>query len=782
MRKLIRRVKTAISLFLSIALVLIPYRTDVFAAAEREQTKAGYMFLPEDFNAAAINKNTGMYAYRSAAEEKYITETLPPVRDQGIYGSCWAFSSIAMAEISVLKQEKVSLDLSELHLAYFTYDATTDIFGGLTDNNQFISTTTNFLDKGGNYSLAAHALANWKGAVNESAAPYENAEAAIENGLDKELAYDSVAHLRNAYTINMDENPEEVKKMIKEYGAAGIIYYHDYADMNYTYDSYYSSDIYGYGHAVSIVGWDDTFPKENFNTEAPGDGAWLIRNSWGYDGYSLYGYFWMSYYEATISRTAYVFDFVSSESDEYYDNNYQYDGTIASEVYGINSGGKVANVFTAKNDFEELKAISVELETTNVDYEVNIYKNVEDGNPESGTLMSTAAGSTVYSGIHNVKLTTPVQLVKGDKYSVVITLNNSLGKVKYAVDGKIEYENWFSSVAAAEPGQSYYRYPMSMWNDLGAVSGCNIRIKAFTNTVSAPEQQKDISEAEITIAKAEYTGEQQRPSVEVVYSGSRLTANDYTIEYYNNINAGSDAYVIITGKENYTGEVRKSFIIAQRDINTQEITVSEPGEVTYTGNAFMPEVTVEDKDIKLIRNTDYTVEYKDNINVGTATVTISGKGNYSGNRQVHFKINDVPMPTIVTSSVVNINQQTLMISNIMAGYRAENLLNAINEGKYCAVKKGNQNVSGATVLGTGMRLNIMDGSSIIKSYSVVVTGDVNGDGKINITDMIAVKQNILGKSNLENEYKEAGDVNGDSKINITDFIKIKAAILGKGEI
>ncbi len=116
MKKSIRTVKKAISLFLSIVLISMPYRIDVFGAADREQAKTGYIFLPEDYNAAAVNRNAGMYAYRSVADEKYITEQLPAIRDQGKYGCCWAFSSIALAEISVLKQENVSLDLSELHL------------------------------------------------------------------------------------------------------------------------------------------------------------------------------------------------------------------------------------------------------------------------------------------------------------------------------------------------------------------------------------------------------------------------------------------------------------------------------------------------------------------------------------------------------------------------------------------------------------------------------------------------------------------------------------------
>ena len=63
-----------------------------------------------------------------------------------------------------------------------------------------------------------------------------------------------------------------------------------------------------------------------------------------------------------------------------------------------------------------------------------------------------------------------------------------------------------------------------------------------------------------------------------------------------------------------------------------------------------------------------------------------------------------------------------------------------------------------------------------------MTGDTSGDGKINITDMIAVKAHVLKKSTLTGAYSNAGDVNGDGKINITDFIKIKAVLLGKDSI
>ena len=81
-----------------------------------------------------------------------------------------------------------------------------------------------------------------------------------------------------------------------------------------------------------------------------------------------------------------------------------------------------------------------------------------------------------------------------------------------------------------------------------------------------------------------------------------------------------------------------------------------------------------------------------------------------------------------------------------------------------------------------MLVHIMDGDRIVRSYTLIVTGDTNGDGKINITDMIAVKASVLKKSQLTGAYAKACDVNGDGKVNITDFIKIKAVTLKKDTI
>lgn len=137
----------------------------------------------------------------------------------------------------------------------------------------------------------------------------------------------------------------------------------------------------------------------------------------------------------------------------------------------------------------------------------------------------------------------------------------------------------------------------------------------------------------------------------------------------------------------------------------------------------------------------------------------------------------------VTSSVVHVNQSTGYISKITVGTTANTLWSSFAEKDYVVIydKKGNI-VSGSTLVGTGMTVALVDEGTITKKYTIVVTGDTSGDGKINITDMIAVKAATLKKSGLSGSYEKAGDVNGDGKINITDFIKVKATTLKKDTI
>ena len=114
---------------------------------------------------------------------------------------------------------------------------------------------------------------------------------------------------------------------------------------------------------------------------------------------------------------------------------------------------------------------------------------------------------------------------------------------------------------------------------------------------------------------------------------------DYTVAFSNNTNAGS-ATVTVTGKGNYSRSTSKAFTINAKSISSTTVTLSQTS-YTYDGAEKKPTVTVKDGSKTLTSGTDYTVSYFDNINAGTATVTVIGRGNYTGTANKSFTINSV---------------------------------------------------------------------------------------------------------------------------------------------
>ncbi len=138
------------------------------------------------------------------------------------------------------------------------------------------------------------------------------------------------------------------------------------------------------------------------------------------------------------------------------------------------------------------------------------------------------------------------------------------------------------------------------------------------------------------------------------------------------------------------------------------------------------------------------------------------------------------IPSSTTSSIYTVTGT--VISKIPAGTTVNTLLGGLSAGPYCTVYQGTSPVSGATPVGTGMTVRILDGQTVLATYHVVVTGDTNGDGDITITDMLAIKAHILKKTLLTGVRLQAADTSGDGDVTITDFIQVKAKILGKGDI
>lgn len=181
-----------------------------------------------------------------------------------------------------------------------------------------------------------------------------------------------------------------------------------------------------------------------------------------------------------------------------------------------------------------------------------------------------------------------------------------------------------------------------------AFDGCNkLTIYCTENSYAyAYAQTQGIKVSTLVIApipNQTYTGKEIKPSVSVSYSDESLDKTDYTVSYSNNINIGT-AKVSVTGTGIFKYLTSKAgFEIIARKIS--DAVISEIPDREYTGKAITPEISVVYNGITLKKGVDYTVSYSDNTEVGTATVSVKGIGNFKGDAKVGFEITKTDEPS-----------------------------------------------------------------------------------------------------------------------------------------
>jgi uncharacterized repeat protein (TIGR02543 family) len=135
-------------------------------------------------------------------------------------------------------------------------------------------------------------------------------------------------------------------------------------------------------------------------------------------------------------------------------------------------------------------------------------------------------------------------------------------------------------------------------------------------------------------------------------------------------------------------------------------------------------------------------------------------------------------PAAITSTSFRVNASAGTLSGIATGTTIAQLVAGVDQGAFVHIFKGAVEVTGTTLLGTGMVIRLMDGATVTQSLNIVVTGDVSGDGRITLTDFVQMKSHILGKTSFTGTYAIAADLNGDTRITLTDFVKMKSHLLG----
>ena len=318
------------------------------------------------------------------------------------------------------------------------------------------------------------------------------------------------------------------------------------------------------------------------------------------------------------------------------------------------------------------------------------FKNTTDN-----TVVISDVADQTYTGsliAPNVTVTcNDVELVKDTDYTVSYSNNKNVGTATISITGIGDYTGTikknFNIVArgisdttiGSIPNQTYtgnsisalpvityngatltkdVDYTLSYSNNIN-VGTATITITGKGNFKGTTSKTFSISARAMTdtsvanVSSQTYTGNVISPLPTITYNNKTLKKDtDYTLSYSNNINAGT-ATITITGKGNFTGTTSKTFSISARAMS--DTSVANISSQTYTGNVISPLPTITYNNKTLKKDTDYTLSYSNNINAGTATITITGKGNFAGTTSKTFSISARAMSD---TSVANISSQT----------------------------------------------------------------------------------------------------------------------------
>ena len=327
------------------------------------------------------------------------------VKAQGWMGSCWTFGMTGVLESSLLKAAGITTDFSENNMQNTMLKYS--IYGSPN------------IDEGGGNNYAVSYLLSWLGAFTQDADTYD------EMGkISPLITTNQDIHVQDLMFIYNNEIPNgtHLKEAILKYGSIDVCYYgqsrYDEVSLYYNTETYaqYVDVFVTPNHDVSIVGWDDNFPKEKFLTPPPGDGAWIVKNSWG-SGWGDNGYLYVSYYDQSLlpytgaintAATAIIF-----ENTVPYNKNYQYDIIWGGAfVPASNENISYMNVYEALDD-DLIAAVGTYFNRSDVNYKVQIYVNDE--------LRLTQEGVSPFIGYHTIKLDEYIPIKKGDIFKAVMT-------------------------------------------------------------------------------------------------------------------------------------------------------------------------------------------------------------------------------------------------------------------------------------------------------------------------------------------------------------------------
>lgn len=693
------------------------------------------------------------------------------VKDQNNSQLCWMFSAVGSEEQFVMRKFGRKLDISDIHGAaalsdcIINEDYYNSFMPGVYSNP--VNTpgkTSNALQYFSNWNspICSTNIFSWKSNVYNEDYPdsiMDDDYSFIHHNYlyleDYDYAFStsgSIVNLTDTKFISKDR--DTVKKAIRDYAAVQAEIYIDknFLVKNNSIQSYYSNhlgntDSKKLNHAISIVGWDDDYPKENFSLahQPANNGAWLVRNSWS-DNRIDAGYIWVSYEENSFSVNTNNFGIITGmrkPSDNEYMLSYDYlplkanSNSTSSIVYMAN----IYDVSNFINDYDEINQVMFYYMAKNCTYNIRIIP-VDNSVPTNvGSYAILATGQVNGEGYTTATLSSPYELdYEYDKYAIIIEfVPNSSNSSIYLPAESSEYNNVTSQHVGAyeiNSNESLYFVDSNGAEQIEWID--NKTIHPYNNGGS------------FCI----------RPVLHNTSSNSH-----YSSVSPNQVNNAGNSIVVSINSDSRLFSIHDS---------TNRVLYED---IDYTVNG--DNVTLLSAYVNSIERRNTTLYFEFN-NEMTRTMVINKKATLSD-----VSLSGTPLvgDTLYSSVVCNPTRESYDVDyqwqNSTDGLNWNDIPNAVNSTysvcdddflKYLRV-----------VVSAEENGNTLYPKTVISSSTnckAVILGDVSLDATVSISDATLIQLYCADMQTFSNEQALAADVNRDGNININDITKLQRIIAG----